>query len=89
MYAAMLLLALEHIHQQGYIFRDLKPENVMIAANGYVKLIDFGFAKTVPFINPKNSQLQYRTYTMCGSAEYMGKHTAYCLHLSFFLNPLY
>ena len=73
LYAASLLLALEHIHQQGYIFRDLKLENVMIGPNGYAKLIDFGFAKTVPFINPKNGQLQYRTYTMCGTAEYMGE----------------
>ncbi len=44
-----------------------------IGSDGYCKLVDFGFAKEVPFINPKNGTLQYRTYTMCGTAEYMGK----------------
>jgi serine/threonine protein kinase len=70
LYAATIILALEHIHDQGYTFRDLKPENLLIASNGYLKLVDFGFAKAVPFIN-KSQQIQYRTFTLCGTPDYM------------------
>lgn len=39
---AQVLLALEHLHKKGYIHRDVKPENVLMDAEGYVKLADFG-----------------------------------------------
>jgi cGMP-dependent protein kinase 1 len=70
LYAAMVMLALEHIHQHGYCFRDVKPENILITDRGYLKLVDFGFAKAVPFLN-KNNRIQYRSFTLCGTAEYM------------------
>lgn len=69
-YTGTVLLALEHIHELGYIYRDLKPENLMIGGNGYLKLVDFGFAKQVPFIN-KTGAVQYRTFTLCGTPDYM------------------
>jgi serine/threonine protein kinase/CRP-like cAMP-binding protein len=69
-YAGTVLLALEHIHGLGYIYRDLKPENLMIHDNGYLKLVDFGFAKQVPFVN-KRGAIQYRTFTLCGTPDYM------------------
>jgi len=53
LFAATICLALEHIHGLGYAYRDLKPENLLIAHNGYIKLVDFGFAKQVPFINKR------------------------------------
>jgi len=43
-YLAEILVALEHVHSQGYCYRDLKPENVMLDEEGHCKLIDFGFA---------------------------------------------
>ena len=46
-YSAEVTLALEHVHDQGVIFRDLKPENVMVGVNGHVKLTDFGLSKKV------------------------------------------
>jgi protein kinase A len=70
LYAGTVLLALEHIHGQGYCYRDLKPENLLIAANGYIKITDFGFAKPVPFKN-KQDQLQFRSFTLCGTPDYM------------------
>ncbi len=69
-FAAIVMMALEHIHGHGYSYRDLKPENLMLTSTGYLKLVDFGFAKPIPFYN-KSKQIQYRTFTLCGTPEYM------------------
>ena len=44
-FAACVLEALMHVHSHDCLYRDLKPENVMIDFRGYIRLIDFGFAK--------------------------------------------
>lgn len=43
-YAADVVMALEELHQHGFIHRDIKPENVMIGEDGHIKLVDFGSA---------------------------------------------
>jgi serine/threonine protein kinase len=48
-YVANVFLGLSHIHNCGYIFRDLKPENVMMNSKGYLALVDMGFAKLLPY----------------------------------------
>ncbi|GAA5963531.1 hypothetical protein JCM8115_003400 [Rhodotorula mucilaginosa] len=60
-YVANLVLVLDHLHQQDIIYRDLKPENLLIGADGHIKVTDFGFAKYV----------QNRTFTLCGTPEYL------------------
>lgn len=62
-FASQVLLVFEYLHSRAIIYRDLKPENLAINADGYIKVIDFGFAKHVP----KES----RTNTACGTYEYM------------------
>ena len=44
-YTAEVLCALEHLHSHFIVYRDLKPEHVMIDYQGHCKLVDFGFAK--------------------------------------------
>ena len=47
-YIASIVLALDYLHAHAIVYRDLKPENVFIDQQGFVKLGDFGFAKARP-----------------------------------------
>jgi serine/threonine protein kinase len=60
-YAANVLAALVYLKKVDVLFRDLKTENILLGADGYLKVIDFGFAKIV----------DGRTFTFCGTPEYM------------------
>jgi serine/threonine protein kinase len=46
-YASEILLAVEYLHSKDIIYRDLKPENLLLDHKGHIKITDFGFAKTV------------------------------------------
>lgn len=46
-YAARIMLGLQAIHDQGYVYRDLKPENCLLAEDGRVKLTDLGLATKI------------------------------------------
>ncbi|XP_037910317.1 cGMP-dependent protein kinase, isozyme 1 isoform X2 [Hermetia illucens] len=58
-----VLQAFEYLHSRGIIYRDLKPENLMLDERGYVKLVDFGFAKYIGHSS--------KTWTFCGTPEYV------------------
>jgi cGMP-dependent protein kinase len=60
-FVGSLLLVLEDLHEKSLVYRDLKPENVVVDDEGYLKVIDFGTAK---FVNGK-------TYTVLGTPQYM------------------
>jgi cGMP-dependent protein kinase len=44
-YAGSVILAIEYVHKCRLMYRDLKPENVLLDEQGFVKLVDFGTAK--------------------------------------------
>ncbi|XP_034968236.2 cGMP-dependent protein kinase 2 [Zootoca vivipara] len=55
--------AVEYLHYISVIYRDLKPENLILDAQGYIKLVDFGFAKKIG--------AGQKTWTFCGTPEYV------------------
>ena len=59
-YSAEMICAIESLHKMGIVYRDLKPENVLLSAKSHLKLIDFGLAK---YLKDKKD----RTYTNCGT----------------------
>ena len=46
-YTSEILLAFQHLHDVNVVYRDLKPENLLITRTGHIKITDFGFAKIV------------------------------------------
>jgi serine/threonine protein kinase len=62
-YTAEIVLALEHLHQQGIIHRDLKPENILLNSDGNLCLTDFGLSKAI--------EEGQTARTFCGTLEYM------------------
>lgn len=44
-YACEMILAIQELHRNGVIYRDLKPENVLLDADGHLKITDFGLSK--------------------------------------------
>ena len=62
---ASLILCIEYLHIRSVIYRDLKPENVMVESDGYLRLIDMGTAKQLKQTNG------LRTFTIIGTPHYM------------------
>lgn len=61
-YASNVLCAFEYMHTFDIVYRDLKPENLLIDDKGYIKITDFGFAKEIS---------SGRTWTLCGTPDYL------------------
>lgn len=62
-YAAQIVLAFDYLHQKNFVYRDLKPENLLFDYYGNLKVADFGFVKELTG--------DKMTFTLCGTPEYI------------------
>ena len=63
-YACEIILAVEHLHSLNILYRDMKPENVLVGRDGHIKLTDFGLSKEI------NGDV-YSSRSFCGSHAYL------------------
>lgn len=63
-YIAQIVLMFEYLHSKLIVYRDLKPENLVLGADGYLKLIDFGSSVVL-------SDITKKTYSLCGTPEFL------------------
>jgi len=63
-YSAEIYIAFRYLHNKKIIYRDIKPENIILDKNGHIKLVDFGLAKKIE---------KGYTKSFCGTNEYIRK----------------
>lgn len=64
-YSAEIALAISYLHSMGIIYRDLKPENVLLQSSGHIQLVDFGLSKE------NVTQTSEGGFSLCGTPEYL------------------
>lgn len=84
-YSAELVIALEHLHTHNILYRDLKPENVLVDQTGHIKLADFGISRVLNQMKDHSQEERHATrgnataprdkraaaFTFCGSPAYL------------------
>jgi Tol biopolymer transport system component len=75
--ALQALSGLEAAHRSGVVHRDVKPENIMIRADGVVKLVDFGIARIARVAGADADPVAHtETNTIIGTPRYMSPEQA-------------
>lgn len=84
-YAANLVLAMEHLHRKQITHRDLKPGNILIDNQGYIKVCDYGFSRWLPIGGKTRSiagTFNYLTPEQCLDAEYDHSVDIWCIGIT-------
>ncbi|XP_053663772.1 uncharacterized protein LOC128712933 [Anopheles marshallii] len=63
-YIAEIIVAIEHLHKLGIVYRDIKLENILVDKDGHIVLTDFGLSRELTYQHE-------RAYSFCGTVEYM------------------
>ena len=71
-YAAQVFLAVQYLHDLGFVYRDLKPENILFETDGYLKVSDYGLAKE---LKPGE-----KTYSLAGTPDYVSTFSPMQVH---------
>lgn len=73
-YGASIVCALDHLRRHGIVYRNLRPENVLLDEAGHIRLVGFGFSKKIPYREPHGARYLHKTFTICGSpGRYVGR----------------
>ena len=71
-----MVLAICHLHEKDIVYRDLKPENLLLDSSGHVRLIDFGLAEV------QGERSLTRTGDVEGTPNYMSPEVRSSAHIS-------